>query len=72
MGSRKNILAMQALQVVQVVLAMCQWTWDVLCLLRSRMPECKDFHSHSHSCNNNSNNEMQAELNVLHAVNLGI
>ena len=72
MGSRKNILAMQALQVVQVVLAMCRWTWEILCLLRSRMPEFKDFHSHSHSCNNNSNNEMQAKLNVLHAVNLGI
>ena len=72
MDSRKNILVMQALQVVQVVLAMCQWTWEILCLLRSRMPEYKDFDSRSHSHNNNSNNEMQAKLNVLHVVNLGI
>ena len=70
MSSRKNMLAMQALQVVQVVLAMCRWTWEILCLLRSRMLECKDFHSHSH--NNNCNNERQAKLNVLHVVNLGI
>ena len=72
MGSRKNILAMQALQVVQVVLAMRRWTWAILCLLHSRMPECKDFRSRSHSHNNNSNNEMQVILNVLHVVNLGI
>ena len=72
MGSRKNILAVQALQEVQVVLAMCRWTWEILCLLCSRMPECKDFGSHSYSRNDNSNNEMQAKLNVLHAVNLGI
>ena len=36
------------------------------------MKDCKDFCSHSHSRNNNSNNKMQAELNVLHAANLGI
>ena len=36
------------------------------------MPECKDFHSCSHSHNDNSNNKMQAKLNVLHTVNLGI
>ena len=68
MGSKKNILVVQALQVVQVALAMHQWTWEILCLLRSGMPVCKDFHS----CNNNCNNEMQARLNVLHVVNLGI
>ena len=37
-----------------------------------QMPEYKDFRSHSHRRNNNSNNEMQAKLNVLHVVNLGI
>ena len=68
MGSRKNILVVQALQVVQVALAMRQWTWEILCLLRSGMPVCKDFRSHSNNCNN----EMQVRLNVLHVVNLGI
>ena len=72
MGSRKNIVAMQVLQVVQVVLAMHRWTWEVFCLLRSKMPECTDFRSCSHSRNDNSNNEMQAKLNVLYVVNLGI
>ena len=68
MGSRKNILVVQALQVVQVALAMRRWTWEILCLLRSGMPVCKDCHSHSNNCNN----EMQARLNALHVVNLGI
>ena len=68
MGSRKNILVVQSLQVVQVALAMCRWTWEILCLLRLGMPVCKDYHSH----NDNRNNEMQVRLNVLHAVNLGI
>ena len=68
MGSRKNILVVQALQVVQVALAMCQWTWEILCLLCSGMPVCKDCYSHS----DNYNNEMQVKLNVLHVVKLGI
>ena len=68
MSSRKNLLVVQALQVVQVALAICQWTWEILCLLRSGMPVCKDFCS----CNDNCNNEMLVRLNVLHAVNLGI
>ena len=68
MGSRKNILVVQALQVVQVALAMRRWTWGILCLLRSGMQVCKDFHSRNDNCNN----EMQARLIVLHAVNLGI
>ena len=68
MGSRKNILVVQALQVVQVALAMCRWTWEILCLLRSGMLVCKDFCSR----NDNYNNQMQVRLNVLHAVNLDI
>ena len=68
MGSRKNILVVQALQVVQVALAMCRWTWEILQLLRSGMLVYKDFRSH----NNNCNNEIQVRLNVLHVVNLGI
>ena len=52
MGSRKNILVVQALQEVQVALAMHQWTWEILCLLRSGMPVCKDFHSRNDNCNN--------------------
>ena len=67
MGSRKNILVVQVLHVVQVALAMHRWTWEILCLLCSGMLVCKDFHSH----NNNCNNEMQVRLNVLHVVNLG-
>ena len=67
MGSRKSILVVQALQVVQVALAMHRWTWEILCLLHLGMLVCKDFHSH----NNNHNNKMQARLNVLHVVNLG-
>ena len=68
MGSEENILVVQALQVVQVALAMHRWTWEILCLLCSGMPVCKDFYSH----NDNHNNEMQVRLNVLHVVNLGI
>ena len=68
MGFRKNILVVQVLQVVLVALAMCRWTWEILCLLCSGMPVCNDFHSH----NNNRNNEMEVRLNVLHVVNLGI
>ena len=68
MGSRKNILVVQALQVVQVALAMCRWTQEISCLLRSGMPVCQDCRSHSNNCNN----EMQARLNALHVVNLGI
>ena len=67
MGSRKNILVVQALQVVQVALAMCQWTWEILCLLHSGMPVCKDFRSHNDNCNN----KMQVRLNVLHASEFG-
>ena len=54
--------------MVQVALAIRRWTWEILCLLHSEMPVCKDFHSY----NNNRNNEMQARLNILHVVNLGI
>ena len=68
MGFRKNILVVQALQVVQVALAMHRWTWEILCLLHSGMPVCRDFCSH----NNNHNKEMQVRLNVLHVVKLGI
>ena len=68
MGSRKNILVVQALQVVQVALAMCRWTWEISCLLALR-DACV---ARTALAIATINNEMQARLNVLHAVNFGI